>query len=140
MMKTRFVVVALLTLAFAVQAFGKTYKSTYSVPCGEVWPAVKDTLGNPDNYNVKESDDAKMTASYEVKHSAHVTVTGAFTQRANKVALVSKGPGCEMHISSSFSGWEHDDKGDFKKRVDDSLVKLKGAPPTQPDKPAEKTK
>jgi hypothetical protein len=140
MMKTRLVVVALLTLALAVLAFGKTYKSTYPVPCGEVWPAVKDTLSNPDNYSVLKSDDAQMTASYNVKHSAHVTITGTFTQRTNKVTLVSKGTGCDMQVVSNFSGWEHNDKGDFKKRVDESLVKLKGAPPTQHDKPADTTK
>ena len=132
----RFVVVALMSLALALPAFGKTYKSTYSDPCSEVWGAVKDTLSNPENYSVVESDDAKMTASYNVKHAAHVTITGAALQRTNHVTLVSKGTGCEMQVVSNYSGFEHDDKGDFKKRVDDSLAKLKAATPSQPAKAA----
>lgn len=37
----------------------------------------------------------------------------------------------------NFSGREHDDKGDFKTRVDESLAKLKNAKPAEPAKPAE---
>ena len=135
MMKTRLVVVALLSLALALPAFGKTYKSTYPVACSEVWGAVKDTLSNPENYNVVETDDAKMTAAYNVKHAAHVSITGAVLQRTNHVTLVSKGTGCEMQVVSNYSGLEHDDKGDFKKRVDESLAKLQAAPPAQAAKP-----
>ncbi|HEY5176227.1 MAG TPA: hypothetical protein VII95_11755 [Terriglobales bacterium] len=136
----KFVVVALMSLILAVPAFGKTYKNTYPVPCSEVWGAVKDTLSNPENYSVVESDDTKMTASYNVKHSAHVNVSGAALQRTNHVTLVSKGTVCEMQVVSNYSGWEHDDKGDFRKRVDESLAKLKAATPSQPAKPADATK
>ena len=135
MMKTRLVVVALMSLVLALPAFGKTYKSTYPSPCSEVWGAVKDVLSNPENYSVAESDDAQMTASYNVKHAAHVNVSGAILQRTNHVTLVSKGTVCEMQVVSNFSGWEHNDKGDFKNRVDESLAKLKAATPSQPAKP-----
>ena len=135
MMKTRFVVVALMSLSLALPVFGKTYKSTYPVPCSEVWGGVKDTLSKPENYTVVESDDTKMTASYHVKHSAHVTVTGAVLQRKNRVTLVSNGPGCEMQVLSNYSGFEHNDRDDFKKCVDESLAKLKTATPSQPAKP-----
>lgn len=136
----KFVVASLISLSFVVPAFGKTYKSTYSDPCNEVWSAVKDTLSIPENYTVVKSDDSQMDASYNVKHSAHVTVTGALLQRTNQVTLISKGAGCEMHIVSNYSGFEHNDQGDFKKRVDDSLAKLKGAKPAEPAKPADATK
>jgi hypothetical protein len=112
-------------VSLALPAFGKTYKSTYPVPCTQLWDAVKDTLANPDNYNVLDTDDAQMNASYNVKHAAHVNVTGAILQRTNHVTLVSKGTGCEMQVVSNFSGWEHNDQGDFKKRVDESLAKPK---------------
>ncbi len=135
MMKTRLAVVALMSLALALPAFGKTYENTYPVPCGDVWGAVKDTLSNPENYSVVESDDAKMTASYNVNHSAHVNVSGAVLQRTNRVTLVSKGTGCEMQVVSNYSGWEHNDRGDFKNRVDESLAKLTAATPSQPAKP-----
>jgi hypothetical protein len=135
MMKTSLLVVALVLLILSLPAFGKTYKSMYPVPCSDLWGAVTDTLGNPDNhYEVKDRDDAKMTASYDVKHEAHVTVTGIFLQRMNKVTLVPKGATCQMQVVSNFSGWEHSDRGDFKKRVDDSLAKLKNAPNATPAK------
>ena len=105
----KFLVIAFMSLALALPAFGKTYKSTYPVACSELWGAVKDTLSIPENYTVVESDDTQMTASYNVKHSAHVNVTGALLQRTNKVTLISKRAGCEMHVVSNYSGWEHND-------------------------------
>ena len=136
----KFLVIAFMSLALALPAFGKTYKSTYPVACSELWGAVKDTLSIPENYTVVESDDTQMTASYNVKHSAHVNVTGALLQRTNKVTLISKGAGCEMHVVSNYSGWEHNDQGDFKTRMDESLAKLKAATPSQPAKPADAAK
>ena len=127
-------VVALMLLALALPAFGKTYKDTYSMQCGDLWPAVKDVLSNADNYEVKQSDDAQMRADYSVKHNVHVTITGALLQRTNHVTLVQKGDGCEMQVVSNYSGFEHSDRGDFKNRVDESLAKLKGAAPAQPAK------
>ncbi len=134
MMKTRLVIAAVMSLALALPAFGKTSKSTYPAACSELWGAVKDTLGNAENYNVEESDDTLMTAAYKVKHNVHVTITGAVLQRTNHVALVSKGAECEMQVKSNYSGFEHDDSGDFRKRVEESFAKLKAAP--QPAQPA----
>jgi len=135
-MKLRFTGAILLTLALALPLLGKTYKSTYPISCSELWPAVKVVLADTEHYEVKASDDAKMHADYEAKHAAHVTVTGAILQRTNHVTLVPKGTGCEMEVVSNFSGWEHDDRGDFKKRVDDALVKPKEAKPAEPAEPA----
>ena len=91
MMTTRLIIVAFMSLTLALPAFGKTYKTTYPDSCAQVWSAVKDTLGNADNYAVEKTDDALMTASYQVKHSAHVNISGALLQRTNKVTLVSEG-------------------------------------------------
>lgn len=129
-MKTRIVIVAAMSLCLVMPAFGKTYKTTYPVSCSEVWTAVKATLGNPDNYNVVSSDDAKMNAVYDVKHSAHVDVSGALLQRKNHVTLVPQGTACEMQVVSNYSGWEHDDQGDLKKRVEEAMSKQKAAPAT----------
>ncbi len=137
MSKTRCAVVALLFVTFAIPAIGKTYKTTYPVACSEVWAAVKDTLGNAENYSVLSSDDAQMKASYDVKHEAHVNVSGALLQRTNKVTLVTKGSACEMQVVSNYSGWEHHDQGDFKTRVEESMAKLKNAAPAQPAKTPE---
>ena len=134
-MTMRFVVVGLMSLALALPAFGKTSKNTYPAPCGEMWGAVKDVLSVAENYSVEESNDALMTATYKVKHNVHVTVTGALTQRANHVALVSKGAECEMQVKSNYSGFEHDDSGDFRKRVEESFAQLKAAKPVEPAQP-----
>jgi hypothetical protein len=135
MMKTKSVVVILIVIAFAVPSFGKTSKNTYPAPCSELWSAVKDVLGNAENYNVEDTNDTLMTAAYKAKHTVHVTVTGAVLQRTNHVALVSNGTGCEMQVKSNYSGFEHDDSGDFRKRVEESFAKLKGAKPAEPAKP-----
>jgi hypothetical protein len=112
-------------------------KEAHPNACSEVWAAAKDTLGNPENYTVKITDESRMTASYTVKHSAHVTVTGALRQRPNTVSLSSKGTGCEMEVQSNYSGFEHNDAGDFVKRVNEFLAKLKGSTPSAPAKAAD---
>jgi len=135
-MKTRLVLAALMLFALDLPALGKTYKSAYPVPCSDLWAAVKDTLSNPqNNYEVKEIDENAMHADYDVKHAAHVTISGAILQRTNKVTLVPQGAACEMQVVSNWSGIEHSDRSDFKKRVDESLAKLKGAPASQPVEP-----
>lgn len=137
MSKPKFVTLALLILAIALPAFGKTYKSTYPVACSQVWPAVKTVLSVQENYEVEQTDDAKMTATYDVKHQAHVNISGALLQRKNKVALVTEGTGCQMQVISNYSGWEHNDQGDFKQRVDDALANPNAKPATASTQPAE---
>jgi hypothetical protein len=135
-MKTRLAVLGLLSFFLAVPMFGETYKSSYTVACSDLWPAVKDALSNPANYKVVSNDDTKMTASYKVKHAVHVTITETVLQRTNKVTLVTQGTGCEMQVVSNYSGVEHNDEGDFKKRVDDSLAKLQTPKPAESAAPA----
>ena len=137
-MKMRLVVVALLALALAMPAFGagnKTYKTTYPIPCSELWGAVKVALGNPDNYKDVQSDDDKMTADYNVKHSTHWSVIGAVNQGKNHVSLVPTATSCEMSVVSMYSGLSHNDQGDFKKRVDEALAKLQASKPAEPMQP-----
>ncbi len=134
---TRILLLALLALGVALPAWGETYKNTYPMACSDLWPAVKDTLGNADNYQVLKMDDAQMAATYKVKHSVHVNVSGALLQRNNKVKLVTMDNGCEMQVVSNYSGWEHNDQGDFKTRVEASLERLKAAKPAEPAKPTE---
>jgi hypothetical protein len=131
---------ALMSLILALPMFAETYKDSYPIPCTDLWGAVKDTLSNPVNYTVKDTDDAKMIASYKVKHAAHVTITGAVLQRTNHVALITKGSGCEMQVVSNYSGFEHNDRGDFKNRVDESLAKSKADKPSEANTPADSSK
>jgi hypothetical protein len=81
--RMKYVVVALMSLSLPLSVFGETYTSTYLVSCSEVWGGIKDTLSNPESYTVVKSDDAEMTASCHVKHTVHVTITGAVLQRKN---------------------------------------------------------
>jgi len=142
-MKMRPAVVAVLALvlALALPVFGagnKTYKTTYRVPCSELWGAVKVALGNPDNYKDVQSDEDKMTADYNVKHSVHWSVIGAVNQGKNHVSLAPVGTTCEMSVVSMYSGLSHNDQGDFKKRVDEALAKQSPMPAeaTKPETPA----
>jgi hypothetical protein len=136
-MKMRVTVVGMLALALAMPAFGagdKTYKNVYPVACSQLWSAVKIALANPENYKDVQSDDEKMSAEYNVKHSIHWSVVGAVNQGKNHVSLAPAGTQCEMSVVSMYSGLSHNDQGDFKKRVDKALAELP-AP-----KPAESTK
>ena len=123
---------SLILLAFVVPTFGKAHIETYPIACTELWPAVKDVLRNSGNYGIVSMDNTEMMASYNF--------AGAIRQRTNSVLLNAKGTSCEMQIQSSYRGIAHDDAGDFKTRVDESLAKLKAAKPPEPVKPAEATK
>jgi len=132
------VAVAFVVSIFVLPAFSGTHKESYpNAACGEVWAAVKETLGNSENYTVKISDETRMAATYSVKHSAHVTITGALRQRPNTVSLSSAGTGCTVEVQSNYSGFEHNDAGDFIKRVNESLAKQKGSAAAEPAKPAD---
>jgi hypothetical protein len=126
---------AFLLSTIALPVFSKTHKVPYPNACSEVWAAVKDTLGNAENYTIKLTDESKMTVSYSVKHSAHVTITGALRQRPNTVSLRPQRDGCGMEVESNYSGFEHNDAGDFTKRVNEALAKRKETTPAEAAKP-----
>jgi len=138
-MKMRLAVVVITLFALPAFAVGnKTYKNTFPVPCSDLWSAVKTALSNPDNYKDVQSDEDKMTADYNVKHSIHWSVIGAVNQGKNKVSLAPMGTGCEMSVVSMYSGLSHNDQGDFKKRVEEALGKQQApnpAPPTNLEAP-----
>jgi hypothetical protein len=128
---------ALLLSAFALPAFSGSHKTDYpKAACADVWAAVKLTLGNAENYEIKLSDESKMTANYAVHHSAHVTLTGTLRQRPNTVTLKPQGSGSQMVVDSNYSGFEHNDAGDFAKRVTEAMAKGKDATPAEAAKPA----
>jgi hypothetical protein len=118
----RFVVSILLALT-AIPAFGSTHKDSFSVSCNELWRAVKDTLRNSGKYGIISIDDKEMTASYNIGGN----LTG---KRTNSAVLNSKdnGASCELQVQTAFSGLVNEDFADFKKRVDESLTRLKGQP------------
>jgi hypothetical protein len=80
-------------------------------------------------------DSTEMTATYTMGMGA------AGQKRINSVVLNAKGDNsCEMVVQSGYSGWTNDDAGDFKKRVDKSLVQLQPAQPASPVKPENPSK
>lgn len=136
MTKSGGVVLTVLVLGVCLRATGETYKYTYQASCQSLWPAVVATLSDEGHYAKVKREDAKMKAAYQPKHDVHVDVTGVLLQRMNHVTLVPKGTGCEMQVGSNYSGWGHDDQGDFKKRVDEALAKPKDSQSAQPATPA----
>ena len=124
----RFVVVSILMLSVAMPSFCKTHKDMYSVSCSVLWPAVKDALRNSGKYGILGIDSNEMTASFVIGG----TLGG---KRINSVVLNGKGDTCEMQVQTAYSGLAHNDAGDFKKRVDESLAQLKTAPSAEPKKP-----
>jgi hypothetical protein len=119
LMKRTFAILSL--FALAMPAWAKTHSDVFDVPCSQLWPAVKDTLRNSGKYGILGIDNSEMTASYNIGG----IMSG---KRTNSLVLNSKGESsCEMQVQSSFSGLVNNDEGDLKKRVTDSLAKLKGA-------------
>ena len=124
----RFAMAALMLLIVAGPSFAKTHKEMYSVSCGVLWPAVKDTLRNSGKYGILGIENTEMTASFVIGG----TLTG---KRINSVVLNTKGDSsCEMQIQTAFSRLGNNDAGDFKKRVDASLAKQQ-PPPAAPANP-----
>jgi hypothetical protein len=123
----------LMLLVVAGPSFAKTHKEMYSVSCGVLWPAVKDTLRNSGKYGILGIDNGEMTASFVIGGS----LTG---KRINSVVLNAKGDSCEMQVQTAFSGLVNNDEGDFKKRVDESLAKQQASPPAAPAKPESPSK
>ena len=124
----RFAVVTLMLLIGTGPSFAKTHKDMYSVSCSVLWPAVKDALRNSGKYGILGIDNTEMTASFVIGG----TLSG---KRINSVVLNAKGDTCEMQVQTAYSGLIHNDEGDFKKRVDESLAKAQ-KPSQEPAPPA----
>jgi hypothetical protein len=125
-------IAALVVLVIAAPVFAKTHNETYSVSCATLWPAVKDTLRNSGKYGILAIDKDEMTASFVIGGTAG-------GKRINSVVLNAKGDNaCEMQVQTAYSGLIHNDEGDFKTRVDQSLAKLKDSPPAAAPAPEKK--
>jgi hypothetical protein len=122
--------VMLVLLIVPLPSFAKTHKDDYSVSCSVLWDGVKDTLRNSGKYGIISISDKEMSAAFNIG--------GIFGKRVNSVVLNGKGNGCEMQVQTAYSGWQNNDAGDFKKRVDESLARQQPAqpaaatPPTAP--------
>ena len=129
------VAISILLLSLAAPALASTHREPYNVSCNELWRALKDTLRNSGKYGIIAIDNTEMTASYNM--GGNLTA-----KRVNSAILNSKdnGASCEMQIQTAFSGLVNNDAGDMKKRVDESLVKLKPVPLDSPAAPSDQPK
>lgn len=113
-------------LLLAAPAFASTHKFPYDTPCNELWRAIKDTLKTSGKYGIIAIDNTEMTASYNIGGN----LTG---KRINSAILAPAGQGCELQIQTAYSGLVNNDAGDMKKRIDESLAKLKQTPLPAPE-------
>lgn len=79
---------------------------------------MKDVLKTSGKYNIIGIDSTEFSASF--------TVGSVFSGKLmNSVVLNPKGANCEMLVNTAYRGIEHNDAGDFKKRVDAALSQSK---------------
>jgi hypothetical protein len=123
-----FVISAIASVGLLPTACAKTHKDNFSVSCDVLWPAVKDAVRNSGKYGIVGIDNTEMSISYVIGG----TLGG---KRINSVVLNRlSATSCEMQTQTAYSGLIHNDAGDFKQRVDESLKKLQasGATPADP--------
>jgi hypothetical protein len=110
----------MLMISVAAPASASTHRDAFNVSCNELWRAVKDTLRNSGKYGIIAIDNTEMTASYNMGGNL-------MAKRVNSAVLNSKdnGASCELQIQTAYSGLGNNDAGDMKKRVEESLAKLK---------------
>ncbi len=103
-------------------AFAKTHRDKFAVSCDVLWPAVKDVVRSSGKYGIIAIDNTEMSVSYNIGG----TLGG---KRINSAVLNRLGQnGCEMVTQTAYSGLIHNDAGDFRKRVEESLAR--GEPKT----------
>jgi hypothetical protein len=117
------IVLSVLLLCLSIPALASTHRDVFKVPCNELWRALKDTLRNSGKYGIIAIDNTEMTASYNMGGNLAA-------KRTNSAVLNSKsnGTACELQIQTAYSGAFANDAGDLKKRVEESLSKLKKEP------------
>jgi hypothetical protein len=117
------IVLSVLLFSLSVPALASTHRDAFKVPCNELWRALKDTLRNSGKYGIIAIDNAEMTASYNMGGNL-------MAKRTNSAVLNNKDndAACEMQIQTAYSGAFTNDAGDLRKRVEESLAKLKNVP------------
>jgi hypothetical protein len=117
------IVLSLLLVTLSIPALASTHRDDFKVPCNELWRALKDTLRNSGKYGIIAIDNAEMTASYNMGGNL-------MAKRVNSAVLNNKdnGTACELQVQTAYSGAFTNDAGDLKKRVEESLAKLKNVP------------
>jgi len=128
------IVFLFLLFSLVSPAFASTHRDVINVSCNELWRALKDTLRNSGKYGIIAIDNSEMTASYNMGGNL-----GA--KRVNSAVLNDKdnGASCELQVQTAYSGLVNNDAGDLKKRVEESLAKLKSVPLPAPTAASEQS-
>ena len=100
-------------------AFVRTlHREEYDVPCGVLWPAVKDALANSGRFTARSFDDHNMVAEYSIR-------AGSKTHDGT-VMLKGTGKSCELQLESTFTAlYMGTDSEKVKQQVGFSLAKVK---------------
>jgi len=91
----------------------------YPVSCGDLWPAVLDTLDNQNNYGIISMDDLRLKAYFVI-----VGARGSYTQN---VKLKARNGGCAADANIIELGPDNVDWCQFQHRLRKSLEKLQAA-------------
>ena len=111
----------------SVSSFAKEH-DVYPMSCDALWSAVKDTLGNQNDYSVIALDEAGQKASF--------VVVGETTPYRDMVALAARDHLCAMKLTILQVGPDNSDERGFRKRLGKALAKLQAAAPRAPATPA----
>jgi hypothetical protein len=122
-MMKRMLACVLLVLV-ACPAFAKPKEKIYQATCDRVWAAVKIATAPP-HYNFAQLDDAQ-------KKGMVSTGNNFSGKRYLDVTLTGNENTCKVAIGGSYSGLEHNDKGDLFKRIDDALAQDPTPAPATP--------
>jgi hypothetical protein len=122
-MMKRMLACVLLVLV-ACPAFAKPKEKIYQATCDRVWAAVKIATAPP-HYNFAQLDDAQ-------KKGMVSTGNNFSGKRYLDVTLTGNENTCKVAIGGSYSGLEHNDKGDLFKRIDDALAQDSTPAPATP--------
>jgi hypothetical protein len=108
------VLAVVLLVLLACPAFAKPKEKIYQATCDKVWAAVKIATAPP-HYNFAQLDDAQ-------KKGMVSTGNNFSGKRYLDITLTGNENTCKVAIGGSYSGLEHNDKGDLFKRIDDALA------------------
>jgi hypothetical protein len=104
------VMLLIATIAFAGP---KPATKEFSLSCAQVWWGAKAAVQN--NYDVLSLNDQTRSGSF---------TTGSFWTgvRVLTFALSGTADACTVAVTGRFSGFLHNDKGDFFRRIQDALT------------------
>lgn len=119
----RTLIIVSFLLVSSLPVFAKNNHDVYPVGCDVLWTAVKDALGNPNDYGVSSMDDVNERASF--------VVIGSLTMYRDTVALTPRDNGCAMKLAMLQVGPDYSDERGFRNRLKRAMAKLQAADATK---------